>query len=339
MSNRDIVSELSVLRSKLGRQAFKMNLKKAIAARSNLLEDYFQTKMTTFLNTDGQKISLPLTSLIDINVIVSLICEKRGLDGNEVVVILGVNGGQHKLIITLAICPSYEKPKTERQKEASIKNRYKSTSTHRVVIGARVDNIPECYYNLKVMLDKLKLNEINQDFKIVCDLKVVDILLGIQSTSSTHCCPYCHGHKVDKNGQATNKRGIWVKGPPQTINSLLESCMKWVTETGENRKLLKSYFNVEYPPIFIRKGEENVEVWLLYPPPQLHTGILGPANDVFKNIEKVVDISDFKKKYSIKGKGLGGDLQGPTLKGIMKDETKLKELEDIISHNDENIVH
>ena len=74
MSNRDIVSVLSVLRGKLGRQAFKMNLKKAIAARSNLLEDYFQTEMTTFLNSDGQKISLPLTSLIDINVIVSLIC-------------------------------------------------------------------------------------------------------------------------------------------------------------------------------------------------------------------------------------------------------------------------
>ena len=123
MSNRDIVSVLSVLRGKLGRQAFKMNLKKAIAARSNLLEDYFQTEMTTFLNSDGQKISLPLTSLIDINVIVSLICEKRGLNENEVVVVLGVDGGQQKLIITLAICPSYEKPKTERQKEASIKNR------------------------------------------------------------------------------------------------------------------------------------------------------------------------------------------------------------------------
>ena len=82
------------------------------------------------------------------------------------------------------------------------------------MFDATVDNIPECYFNSKVMLDKLNLNEINQDFKIVCDLKVVDILLGIQSTSSTHSCPYCHSHKVDKNGQATNKRGIWVKGPP-----------------------------------------------------------------------------------------------------------------------------
>ena len=70
----------------------KMNLKKAIAARSNLFEDYFQTEMTTFLNSDRQKISLPLTSLIDINVIVSLICEKRGLNENEVVIVLGVHG-------------------------------------------------------------------------------------------------------------------------------------------------------------------------------------------------------------------------------------------------------
>ena len=44
-----------------------------------------------------------------------------------------------------------------------------------MVIGAWVDNIHECYYNLKVMFDKLKLNKINQYFKIVCDLKVVDI--------------------------------------------------------------------------------------------------------------------------------------------------------------------
>ena len=98
------------------------------------------------------------------------------------------------------------------------------------------------------------------------------------------------------------------------MRSLLESYQSWMCETRSNRDLLKYYFNVEYPPIYIREGQEIVEVWFIYPPPQLHTGILGPVNDVFKQIEKKVDISGFRKKHNIKGNGIGGDLQGPVIK-------------------------
>ena len=42
-------------------------------------------------------------------------------------------------------------------------------------------------------------------------------------------------------------------------------------------------------------------------------------------------------KYNIKWKGPGADLQGPTLKEIMKSETKLNEIEHIITKNDKNM--
>ena len=70
-----------------------------------------------------------------------------------------------------------------------------------------------------------------------------------------------------------NKKGIWLKENPQTIKSLSDSNYKWINETGSDRKLLKHYFNVEHLPVYVREGQENVEVWSVYPPPQLHTGL------------------------------------------------------------------
>ena len=87
MSNRDLLIVLSTLRGKLGHQAFKANLAKAIAARTNLLDDYFKTENFTFINSSKEHVTLPMTSVIDLNVVISLICEKRGINESDVNVV------------------------------------------------------------------------------------------------------------------------------------------------------------------------------------------------------------------------------------------------------------
>ena len=52
---------------------------------------------------------------------------------------------------------------------------------------------------------------------------------------------------------------------------------------------------------------ENWKVYLFYPPLYLHTGIIGPGNDSIKHIEKYVDLTEFKARYSMKGHGPGRD--------------------------------
>ena len=230
-----------------------------------------------------------------------------------------------------------EKDSKERKKESDLKKRLKSTGSKRVMIVARVDDVPESYHNLKVVLNSLNLSEVHKDFRIVCDLKVMDILLGIQGCSALHPCPYCDGYKLSKKGYITNQKGLWVKGSSRTMNNLLDSNQRWNIETKSNRKLLKNYSNVEFPPIYVRAGQENVEVWSIFPPPQLHVGILGPANDVFHEIDKRVDITSFKKKYFIKGFGPGGEIQGDILKNIMNNDSKLNELESNITKCDPNM--
>ena len=46
ISNRNIVKTLSILRKRLPKEMFKSNLRKAIAKRTNLLEDLFESVFT-----------------------------------------------------------------------------------------------------------------------------------------------------------------------------------------------------------------------------------------------------------------------------------------------------
>ena len=99
--------------------------------------------------------------------------------------------------------------------------------------------VPENRTNVKVLIENLDLPEIKKDFAVIADLKLIDILCGIQSTSSIHCCPYCTGNKVDKSGKPTNKKGTWVKGEVRTGQSLLDSYEAFV-QSGSRRKDLKN---------------------------------------------------------------------------------------------------
>ena len=53
ISNRNIVKTLSILRKRLPKEMFKSNLRKAIAKRTNLLEDLFESVFTDVVDGEG----------------------------------------------------------------------------------------------------------------------------------------------------------------------------------------------------------------------------------------------------------------------------------------------
>ena len=264
-------------------------------------------------------------------------CISRGLSESDVDVVLGADGGQGKLIVTLAVIPKNEKSGKERKRDKKLENKYKSTSTHRVMVVGRVDSIPETHHNLKTLLEKLNLPELSHTFARSADLKLVDILLGIQSCTSIHSCPYCLGYKVDKFGKKTNGKGLW-KGTfeARTWGNLNGHQGLWAETAANKRNLLKHFFNVEFPPIYVMRGQENLPISEVYPPEHLHIGILGPVNDTLEWLEARLDsesnkpIEKFKKKHNMKGGGPGGDLNGPVLKALMANKNnQLDELDKI----------
>ena len=87
-----------------------------------------------------------------------------------------------------------------------------------------------------MLLDSLNLHDLSKNFRLVCDIKVMNMLLGIQRCSSMHPCPYCNGYKFDKMGKKTNQKELWLKGNPITRQSLSENYRNGVLETDSNKK-------------------------------------------------------------------------------------------------------
>ena len=327
MSNRNLLRTLTILRKKLPKNTFKANLRKVIQERTNLCNDLFETEFSEVLDSNGESINMPITHAKHLNTLILIVCEKRGLCEDDIKIVLGIDGGQSKLICTMAIVPKDELDKKARMAQENVKDRSKSTSTKRCLVIARIDQVPENYTNVTILMSKLNLPELRKDFCVVADLKLVDIMVGIQSTSSMHPCPFCDGHKVDKNGRKTNQKGTFIKGIPRTMKNVQDHFADY--SVHPDKKQLMNHASVQFPPIYIHPGQENMTVMQLYPPPQLHCGILGPGNDTMRKLE---EFEQFYAQLHIKGSGPGGQFNGPTIKKILENHHgKLNQLLDIVS--------
>ena len=123
-------------------------------------------------------------------------------------VILGLDGDVRHLMITGIVKESDEHDEAISEK---VSENLKGTSSKRVLILAKADGVPETRHNVEIMLNAIRLHEIEDDFQVVCDLKMLNILLGIQSSTSLFGCPFCEASKVDENGKVTNQRGEWTR--------------------------------------------------------------------------------------------------------------------------------
>ena len=164
MSNRDVAAFLRILKKKLPPKTFSLNIKKALQKRTNLLKAYFKTEEAVMVGKDGQEVTMPVTTAVDLSNLIKVVSTTRGIDEEKSTVVLGVDGGQGKLIVTASILPHDEKDKKERAKEPEEKDRLKSTGVKRSLIIARVDDIPECYENLQIIMERLQLKKLRIGF-------------------------------------------------------------------------------------------------------------------------------------------------------------------------------
>ena len=88
------------------------------------------------------------------------------------------------------------------------------TSGKRVLILAKADGVPETRRAyVEIMLNAMNLCELQDYFQVLCDLKMLNICMGIQSCSSLFGCSFCESCKVDDQGKPTNQKGEWFYSP------------------------------------------------------------------------------------------------------------------------------
>ena len=109
----------------------------------------------------------------------------------------------------------------------------------------------------------------------ICDLKAINILVGLQSHSSTFPCPFCYFRKGDRSGNVC---------VPRTFEQVRRYHAEWLLSGGKKQDL-KVYFNCQSRPIL----ESLVgDVLSVFPPAPLHV-LTGVTKHV---VDKMEDIAE-----------------------------------------------
>ena len=121
-----------------------------------------------------------------------------------------------------------------------------------------------------------KINLAPGSFSPCCDLKVINIALGLMTHSSLHPCPWCHWSK--------GSRDMDMAWELRTFQGIRQWYERWSQETGCEPKHCKKYFNCQEVPLSM--FPDNGFVSDFVPLPELHL-LLGIVNKLTDELLKV----------------------------------------------------
>ena len=280
LSDRKMLNMLRRLKSLFGKKAFTPGIAEALIERKKQLTKYFKEEETTFFNNQGEEVKRRFVFTENLDILLDFIIQERDMNSEEVKVNVEMDSGQQRMLVVLQIGDGIEKT-------------VKDASTKRAIIIAFVDDIPETYQNLSIIHNKLNIHLIPHHYKVVSDLKLYNIILGLMECGSRHGCYICKGLK--------NNVGIWEKGDLRDLEDLIADFTMWHEESGL-RQQLKEYNNVQHVPLLqtptaklLDNDHSDTLTLTLTPPPPLHVIKLGPVNHIWKGLSKQHDMGHIEK--------------------------------------------
>ena len=158
-----------------------------------------------------------------------------------------------------------------------------ASGVKKLFIIALVEDISENHFNISKIFELMDLENIH--FKFVCDLKVANILCGLQSHASKHPCCFCD----------VTKDELHKRGNLRTFGSLRQNFEAFKSSKSS---LASDFFNCHEKPIL--PHEDDTEVLDVIPPPELHL-MLGAVNHLFQGMKRVWELADlWPEQLSIK---------------------------------------
>lgn len=253
------------LRSMLGNKIIESNTDVYMRKRDSDLQDLFSVQMAEF---DG--IQKPVAFCNDIPQLIEQICQKRYNDVSEdhLVLKLGLDGGGGYFKVCLTV---YNRCTLE--KKVSHSTDFLDTSVKRIIILAIIPDIKENYANVRSILDLLKIASLDFKYTFAVDLKLANIVVGIQAHGSSFPCAFC---TCPKKNFGTDSEGMFTL---RTIGSIKAEAERYYG-CGD----AKSCQSTTNPPIIA--GNDKDMIIQLLPPPELHL-MLRVVNKIFKHMESL----------------------------------------------------
>ena len=166
---------------------------------------------------------------------------------------------------------------TEAGKSVKMRKKIKLNSVKKVVILGAAD-VKENYFNVKLLFNKVGINSLK--LQLAVDLKMANIILGLQSHTSTHSCYICTAANPFKPGvdweEVCNCDDVNCdKVKLRTLGSIRDNVRAY-RNAGSILSKAKNFRNCVEMPMFEEKDDEgnytDSEVLTMHilPPDELH---------------------------------------------------------------------
>ena len=195
------------------------------------------------------KVQKPAVICNNVKAFIDFVITERHLEGQICIKIVGADGGGGFFKVCINIYADPEEITKPHAKKFAVQNskgsapaKFKDSGVKKLLLLAIVEGIPETYDNVKVIFMALDIEHV--DFCLACDLKLTNIVFGLQSHSSTYPCVYC-----------LSKKGFSESGLLRTLGFLKES-VKAFKESGLTAKDGKLFYNTINEPLI--KGPNSI---------------------------------------------------------------------------------
>lgn len=250
------------------RNIIQPHLKSHLHSLDHRLDDFFEVKEIDFIKKDNNTIvHTPRWTVIctDVRGFITSVCEIRRYHTNDnILVKIGIDGGRGFLKMCLSVFPLIS------AQESHCKV-FKSSGVKCIFLLAIAPEVQENYENLLKLWTSLSLHNLETEFTIATDLKLCNLLLGLQAHGATHPCCWCN----------STKGNLHLEGTSRTLANLNENFWGWL---DDGRKLVKAkhFDNVVHPPL-LKHADHTTPILQLIPPPELHL-LLGPTNTIYRGL-------------------------------------------------------
>ena len=157
------------------------------------------------------------------------------------------------------------------------KAKYLDSGVKQLFILALAPDTKECYQNLKLILDALKVFEASNNFSVASDMKLYAILLGIQTAASTYPCIWCEGRKCEYSPNDA----LRTLGSCREYARKFKAAVATAEQQGKKPPLPKEFMCSENEPLL--SGPDYTVILDILPPPELHL-MTGVCFHIFKAI-------------------------------------------------------
>ena len=284
------------LRDILGKQSVSSYTDTYFRQRDNELSNLFSIKTETFDNEPK-----PIVFCNDIALLIQNICSKRDFtDAEDITLKLGLDGGGGFFKVCLTISDS--------SKETT-KHSFLDTSVKRIIILALVPDIKETYGNVCQILNLLQIQSLELKYTYAMDLKLCNIVAGIQSHGCSFPCVYCVCPKIEFSSKNAGCHHLRTLGSIKAEANRYQGC--------GDAKICESTTN---PPLI--SGDDGEMLISLIPPPELHL-LLRTFNKIYGHMEKLTPTCNEICSLWIKAVGISrpkmhsGDFNGNMCRSLL----------------------